>query len=418
MPMIIFKSRFHALTLRAAMLCVALAATPLSVQAGIVYQLAQPSITPGQPIELQGVLFNDTQDALTVTPPATLDASLDDSKGGSQALQFTLASPPDVIILPANTFARIAWTATAPEAVQGRQRLLVAGQPQAALALDITGNDGGPVTALAQAPQGAPAGTLATQSLTATSAPAGADKLSPFDQFRNGISPYEPIYFIVGNRDGADARFQLSFKYRFLSPPDPAEAGFMNHWYFGYTQTSLWDLHSDSLPFVDTTYNPSLFWSRDVLWESESQDWSIGLNAGLAHLSNGKSDDESRSFNNLYMQPSFNYRFDGGSVLSFMPRFKYYVQTDRDMRYPDYLGRIDWKVRWAQDNGLSLAALYRQGSEGRNAVQLEAAWPLRRTFLHMNGYLYAQYFRGYGETLLGYQQKSSPGVRLGIAFVP
>ena len=222
----------------------------------------------------------------------------------------------------------------------------------------------------------------------------------------------------MGNRDGANARFQVSFKYRLFSPDDPARPGFMDNWYFGYTQTALWDLHSDSIPFVDTTYNPSLFWARDAIWSTGDKRWSLGLNAGFEHKSNGKDNEDSRSLNDLYVQPQIDYRFDGGSTLSFRPRFKYYVWTDHDMDYPGSLGYVDWKLRWAQDDGLILSGLYRQGTGGRNATQLEAAWPLKRTFLHMNGHLYVQYFRGYGETLLGYDRKDDPQLRIGIALVP
>jgi len=27
-----------------------------------------------------------------------------------------------------------------------------------------------------------------------------------------------------------------------------------------YTQTSIWDLETESVPFLDTSYRPSLFW--------------------------------------------------------------------------------------------------------------------------------------------------------------
>ncbi len=410
MPMI--PSLLHALPRRLVMLCLAIALSP-AAHAGIVYQLTQPSVQAGQDLELQGVVFNDTGSALTVMPPATLEASLQGPAGHARKLRFSLSSSPDAIVLPANTFAKLAWTATAPEDSSGLQQLRIEGEPASALALVVMNGTPTPgeVRLVART------GTAAPVSAFAPASPASPDA-SPFDTFRNAISPYEPIYFVFGNRDGADARFQLSFKYRLFSPDDPAEAGFMDHWYFGYTQTSLWDLHSDSLPFVDTSYTPSLFWSKDALWTSRSRDWSIGLNAGVDHLSNGKNGDDSRSMNHLYAQPALNYRFEGGSMLSFTPRFKYYLGTNRDMRYADYLGRIDWKLRWAQDNGWAFSGLYRQGSDGRNAVQLEAAWPLRRTFLNMNGYLYAQYFRGYGETLLGYQQKAEPIVRFGIALVP
>src|SRR5690606_17788064 len=114
----------------------------------------------------------------------------------------------------------------------------------------------------------------------------------------------------------------------------------------------------------------------------------------------------------------FRYRFDGGSTLAFAPRVKAYFGKPDNDDYGHYAGHVDWKLRWAQDDGLVLTGLYRQGTEGRNAMQFEAAWPLRRTFLNMNGYLHVQYFKGYGETLMGYNQKSPGQVRLGLALVP
>src|SRR5690606_29672724 len=106
------------------------------------------------------------------------------------------------------------------------------------------------------------------------------------------------------------------------------------------------------------------------------------------------------------------------STLAFTPRIKAYFGKPDNDDYAHYAGHVDWKLRWAQDNGLVLTGLYRQGTEGRNAMQFEAAWPLQRTFLNMHGYLPLQYYKGYGETLLGYNQKSSGQVRLGLALVP
>src|SRR5690606_31161954 len=120
-----------------------------------------------------------------------------------------------------------------------------------------------------------------------------------------------------------------------------------------------------------------------------------------------------------YIQPELNYRFDSGSTLTFAPRIKsYFSMEDHNRDYADYVGHVDWKLRFAQDNGLVLTGLYRQGDKSRNAMQFEAAWPLRRTFLNMNGYLHVQYYKGYAETLLGYNHKSDGQIRLGIALVP
>ena len=51
-------------------------------------------------------------------------------------------------------------------------------------------------------------------------------------------------------------------------------------------------------------------------------------------------------------------------------------------------------------------------------TQIDAAWPLQRTPLNMNGYLHLQYFNGYGETLLGYNHRSGPHFRIGLSLIP
>jgi len=405
----------HAFFLAIACFCLATG----DAHAGLTYRLTTTEASPGGPIALEGLLTNDTGTALSSPVARELTGQWVDAQGRITPAHFQLRTSPDAIDLPANTFTRIAWSGQVPADAHGLLALRLDGAPDTLLALqvDAAGPAGTQVAGtLADAPPIPPS----AMALAAAPAPATepTNGLSPFDTFRNAISSYEPVYFVVGNRDGADARFQVSFKYRLFSPRDPAHPDFMDNWYFGYTQTALWDLHSDSIPFVDTTYNPSLFWARDSIWATGDKRWSLGLNTGFEHKSNGKDDDDSRSINDLYVQPEVNYRFDGGSTLSFRPRVKYYVWTDHDMGYRESLGYVDWKLRWAQDDGLILSGLYRQGASGHNATQLEAAWPLKRTFLHMNGHLYVQYFRGYGETLLGYDRKSDPQLRIGIALVP
>ena len=398
-----------------------------TAHAGLSYHLLSPQANPGTTVEIEGLLTNDTGSALSSPVARELNGQWVDAQGRAYPAHFQLRTSPDPIDLPANTFTRMAWTGQVPPDAQGLLTLRLEGAADTLLALQVGTDLPGTQVAIARgtdpddtAATVAPSGTLAAEPATAGATPAtSAGPLTPFETFRNAISPYDPVYFAFGNGGGgANARFQLSLKYRPFSPTDPAHPEFMDNWYVGYTQTSLWDLHSDSIPFVDTTYNPSLFWAKDSLWETPDKRWFVGLNTGFEHKSNGKDGDDSRSLNDLYIQPQFNYRFDGGSTLSFQPRFKYYVWTDRDMDYRGALGYVDWKLRWAQDDGLILSGFYRQGTEGRYATQLEAAWPLQRTFLHMNGHLYVQYFRGYGETLLGYDQKADPQVRIGIALVP
>ena len=134
---------------------------------------------------------------------------------------------------------------------------------------------------------------------------------------------------------------------------------------------------------------------------------------------NGKAGDDSRSVNDAYIQPQFNYRFDGGSTLTFAPKVKaYFGVASENSDYADYAGRVDWNLRWAQDNGAVVSAMYRQGDQRRRTTQLDFAWSLQRTWLNMNGYLHLQYFNGYGETLLGYNQRNESQFRIGVSIVP
>lgn len=408
--------------------------------AGMVYQLNAVQAEPGQTVSVTGTLFNDTDSAMAWTPPKQLVLQWRNEQGQVIRTMAKLESSAQSITLPVNNFAAFSWQAVVPTEAQGLQAVNIEGEP-VLFALDTTP---GPLSKIASAPAATPivdAGAAlpgqahdpvlpksaaAAAGVNAQSGPGPVTSVavidsssSAFENFRNAISTFEPIYFDVGRRGGTNARFQISFKYRFSTPADPAQAGFFDHLYFGYTQRALWDLEGDSKPFIDVTYNPSLFWHKDRVWTpSAHSPFYLGLAAGVEHKSNGKSGADSRSLNDVFIQPEFRYRFGGGSTLAFTPRVKAYFASRDNDDYAHYAGHVDWKLRWAQDNGLVLSGLYRQGTRGRTAMQLEAAWPLRRTFLNMNGYVHLQYFKGYGETLLGYNEKSSGQLRLGLAFVP
>ena len=76
------------------------------------------------------------------------------------------------------------------------------------------------------------------------------------------LTEEDPVYFVLGARDGWSGRFQISFKYRLFDRGAGfgAEQPWLAGFYFGYTQTSLWDLSAESKPFHDTSYRPSFFW--------------------------------------------------------------------------------------------------------------------------------------------------------------
>ncbi|NYT65912.1 phospholipase A [Alcaligenaceae bacterium] len=377
--------------------------------AGVSYQLLQAHAQSGDTVNIQGIVFNDTDTTLSWSAPPQLALQWRNQDGQVIHSQAYLKNGDSLVSVPVNNFVKFSWHAVVPNDVDGLYAINIEGDATL-LALDVSSTSSAITHTAVNAP-GADA-SADTNVITSTTS-------SDFNIFRSAISAYEPIYFDVGSKGGSNARYQVSFKYRLFTPNNETQPDIIDNLYFGYTQTALWDLHSDSMPFVDTSFKPSLFWRKDALWQSQDKKWFAGLATGVEHESNGKGGEDSRSLNFTYIQPELNYRFNSGSTLSLAPRIKAYFKMDPDNQdYRDYAGNIDWRLRYAQDQGLVLTGLYRQGRAGRNSTTLDAAWPLRRTFLNMNGYLHVQYFKGYGETLLGYNHKSDSQVRVGLSLVP
>jgi len=412
----------------------ALLATAAPAAAGITYQLERPAAAPGETVQIQAVFFNDGDAGTQWRPPGQLVVQWRGADGTIVRSLATLASPQAALNIPVNNFARVAWSTVVPRQARGLQALSIEGEPTM-MALDVSGRESGTLASVpAESPvvdartgQPLPAAEVTAMGALPEAGPAPTDaaqaqwqaRPTAFDAFRSAISEYQPMYFALGTRGGTTARFQISAKYRLFNPPGDRKATFGENFYLGYTQTSLWDLEGDSMPFIDTTFNPSVFWLSDNLWTSPSQNWRFGLNTGVEHMSNGKSGDDSRSLNDAYIQPAINYRFDSGSTLTFAPKIKaYFGVEDENPDYHDYAGYVDWNLRWAQDNGAVVSAMYRQGASRHRTTQLDFAWPLRRTWLDMNGYLHLQYFNGYGETLLGYNRRNESQFRIGLSLVP
>ena len=247
----------------------------------------------------------------------------------------------------------------------------------------------------------------AVQALTARSA---QDEEPP-------LSENEPIYFVMGARDGFTARFQLSFKYRLFDYGSGfgSERPWLAGFYFGYTQTSLWDLSSESKPFRDTSYRPSLFWK----WErTDGQTWLDGARVGAEHESNGRDGPRSRSINALFVRPEWRWPTGGGS-LEFTPRINRYMNKEENPDIERYRGYVDWRVRYDTGGNWIATALARTGTSGHGSLEIDLS---RRTrdlkFGPVSGYLYAQYFNGYGEDILDYNVRRNAQLRVGFAIVP
>jgi phospholipase A1 len=233
------------------------------------------------------------------------------------------------------------------------------------------------------------------------------------------LSDNDPMYFVVGGRSGSyNAKFQLSFKYRLFDQ----SAGFgqnepwLSGLYFGYTQTSLWELSQDSKPFRDTSYRPSLFWR----WErTDDKTWIDAFQVGVEHESNGGGGTGSRSIDTAFARPEWRLKFANDSRLDFTPKIYGYINKDENPDINRYRGNVDWRLRY--DSGVNWigTGVVRYGDGGRGSLMLDLSRRIRDLkFGPVGGYLHFQVFSGYGEDILDYNVRRSLQLRIGFAIVP
>lgn len=241
-----------------------------------------------------------------------------------------------------------------------------------------------------------------------------------YQPYLANIGPYKPIYFLYG-ADPEDSRFQISLKYQLLGDQCPLNRSceWMRGIHLGYTQTSSWDLESDSSPFEDTSYQPEIFFLSDNV--SMRPEWLDGLfyQVGAQHESNGRAGDESRSTNYFYLTPSaILYGETKHFGIQVSPKFVYFFNNSEDTN-PDidkYRGNFELGLKTGIAMGPVLEANFRFASKGVS-TQLDLTYPLSMWFFkNLEFYLHAQYVDTYAETLIDYEERTR-AFRFGIALL-
>jgi phospholipase A1 len=134
--------------------------------------------------------------------------------------------------------------------------------------------------------------------------------------FDNHLSPYEPIYFLIGNYPAAE--FQLSMKFQLFDLTN--NYAVVTNLYFAYTQTSYWDLISSDPSFFDTSYKPSMFAYFPGLWTRKDEAIQFDLQGGVEHESNGRGGAQERSIYTAYLQPRITFGKPGHLQFALQPR--------------------------------------------------------------------------------------------------
>lgn len=236
--------------------------------------------------------------------------------------------------------------------------------------------------------------------------------------FEDRLSAHEPIYFIYGGKALA-AKFQFSVKYRLLDLSD-AEGRSLRSIQAGYTQRSLWDIDSPSSPFYDTSYMPELFFqSLRPISETNGNGLAlIGYQTGIKHESNGREGSMSRSLNTGFIRPFLALGSTEKWHLVIIPEiFEYLGGLGENADLKNYRGYGQLRAVLGYKNG---PVLIYNGQAGKSfdhvTTQLDFSVPVQSQRVGLKIYFLLQYFNGYGESLLKYNERSE-SLRAGLSLV-
>ena len=204
-----------------------------------------------------------------------------------------------------------------------------------------------------------------------------------------------------------EVKFQISLQ---LAVAEDLVAG-NGDLYFAYTQIAVWQAYNRdaSSPFRDTNYEPEGYLTFDTDWDL------LGLRlrmvqVGAVHQSNGRSDVLSRSWNRIYANLILER---GNFVVSVKPWYRIPEPEDEDNNpdIADYYGYGELRTayKWKEHVFATLMRYNFDFGDSKGALELDWSFPL---FGQVKGFV--QYFTGYGETLLDYNESDE---RLGVGFL-
>jgi outer membrane phospholipase A len=394
----------------AAVLLLLFASGPASGQ-GVIVSLLVPTdaVTPGTAVSLNLVLLNPAGTEARVEMPDVLPGRLQ-SGVGEWPVELRAQTGATSVIAP-GAFAYRTYTLNVPGDVWGRMVLEIT-RPVLARAVLEVGVPPGAAPAPAAGPVAAPLGGTGSQATTA-----GIQRA-----FTGHFSTHLPIYFIFGP-DKPAAKFQFSFKYRLLGDDSALGTQYssLNGLYFGYTQRSIWDVTSYSSPFYDTSYMPELIFQSLAPMRGTGRagglQW-LGYQVAAQHESNGRGGPETRNANLIYVRPMLAFGRRDGWWLVFTPKlFTYIGGLGNNPDLARYRGYGEYTLLLTKNDNLSLALTGRIGDHwDKGSLQVDFTYPLKAQFGDFATFALVQYFDGYSESLLSYNQKSAT-VRAGFSLV-
>ena len=231
------------------------------------------------------------------------------------------------------------------------------------------------------------------------------------------LYPYKKNYLLpitytshqIDERNKLETAFQISLEkpisYNFFRLDESISAA--------YTQKSFWQTSKHSSPFRETNYEPEVF----IQFPYKENTLLKAYKLSLLHSSNGKNDENSRSWNRIYLEGYFQF-----SNLFFIPKIWLRLpETSSDDDNPniqEYYGSGDLTFLYAYKKHtfeLMLRNNLKLDEQNKGAAELNWTFPLPEIFSTTNTYGLLQIFSGYGNNLIDYD-KEIHKIGLGIAF--
>ena len=230
--------------------------------------------------------------------------------------------------------------------------------------------------------------------------------------------PYKPTYILPANynekikdylvyqdEEGDAPAQQTEIKYQisFKVPLFRDLGNFPISGYMAYTQVSFWQAYNSdfSSPFRETNYEPEAF----LVWQPSDQlgligsDWTLKLTQlGLAHQSNGQTEDTSRSWNRLNGKLVFEHH-NLFITTTAWHRFEEDIEDDNNPDLLNYYGHGEIALAYIiNDNVFTITSRNNLESDfSQGSVSASWSFPIVGD---LKGYIQA--FSGYGNSLIEY----------------
>lgn len=232
------------------------------------------------------------------------------------------------------------------------------------------------------------------------------DKQPYFSLFRDS-------YFIGGIPIGktptlqnSDVKFQISIQQRITKSKLP----FDTYLYVQYTQKCLWNVLEKSMPMREMNYNPGVGLGHLIIHKGNYIGKSYLM---LEHESNGKDSINSRSWNKLTLCASFLVNKNWETQLKIWAPI---IDGENNKDILRYNGIFQIGSTYRSDSKRFHASLLLTKRSSRMSFNTQAELSFKINERE-NQYFFVQYYNGYGENLLEYNQFKSM-LRVGFVIKP